>query len=1228
MGKDVKGTTSKPKNENKDPAANQKVAKGPVAEQKDVGSTAAKKENKTQETKDTSYSAKKQAREDSSKKTPRGAFSPPSDEQKAGVPKAQKFKSKASGLETSPPEHAPAISVNDSNKNTPTTGSSSASTGAGKNPLQSSEASPVSSTPATPAGDLNKNAPTTGSSSVSAGAGKKPLQSSDASPVSSTPATLAGDLNKNATTISSSSVSTGAGKNLLHSSGASAVSSTPVTPAADLPPKTTVTGSLSTLASDGKFVKNTVPLINGNGTVLESDPKNTASAAKPVASETSPVVALTETPATPQPAVSDFTVALTDGVLIIDGHYDDSATQTGSAVNQIGISVADSGGRYHVVIDRRPGGTSSGAATPTGGPAAPSADAKSEVLFDQYFDSINEINLLNIPRGGTREDPGDSTVLSFQSDEFGKAQYSAHAFLNQTESEEGIFMQEDNLIIEGLKNKANDVSVDYFSALLNGFKINFEHAGQPLTKATIKGGDKNDNLTSQAGESVYHGGGGDDIINARGLRKNIIHGGDGDDELVVKRGATENILMGDDGNDTLLVEKSHVHGTTNTLDGGSGNDTLLAPDYARVNTLSGGSGNDMLDVTGEANFLDGGSGDDILTSNYGDTNLLVGGDGEDTLSSSADFGSNILDGGPGNDNLKGGKAALLMDFDGDNHLESNGGFMRVKNGTLEIKALDDSETTTPHNLNVQLQHPDTKGNIPLVVELNKLHGKFNSGVQKYETVILKPTSDTFTKIDYTGNNGDDRIIMSGAIDKNLHFDGGEGANVAQGGAGDDVLVGEKGRNILIGNSGNDVIRSNAKSIAIDTAGKNEISADGAAIEVKNDTLAIKAFKDVDSHIYLEDPDENGNIPVKLAFAIGGTNRIPHYTGKDSLSEALKHEFEINKNHFDRIGSIDYTGGDEDDIFVMSPLLDTPLHFNGGKGGDVAIGAAGNDILIGGEGDDVLFGLGGNDKLEGSGGRDELYGGRGKNMVDAGSNPGDLAFINQQRGDFETDSLVKLFEFFPANATNVFSNNSISAKKEILDDMLYAYASTKVGRKHLERLKENMANANIPVIPLMLSGLTNISLSLASSNPETAPLIEDKNNYFVLLGGVSDSSDVRFGQEPYNFTFMTTFHHEAIHADDAISGLIGTKLRGLVPDREEFGKYAGEENLELAAVGLPFDSNGDGKLDYDYLSYHPITENLLRYELGLPRRVTYSGNDVAPFTESDPEPALFKKLLGE
>ena len=189
-----------------------------------------------------------------------------------------------------------------------------------------------------------------------------------------------------------------------------------------------------------------------------------------------------------------------------------------------------------------------------------------------------------------------------------------------------------------------------------------------LVSTADNGTDGNDTLIGDAGDNVFQGGFGNDVI----------HGWDGDDTLMGNGvywthwdnpqdnywsrtfdGSTDrDTIHGGAGNDFI-----NGNAGADVLYGGSGNDTIFGGQNegawtagkTRINTihlregqdlLVGGDGDDFLNGNMGTDVLYGGDGDDWMRGGQ-DRDELLGGFGNDTLY--GDLENDVLWGGPGND---------------------------------------------------------------------------------------------------------------------------------------------------------------------------------------------------------------------------------------------------------------------------------------------------------------------------------------------------------------------------------------------------------------------------------------------------------------------------------------------------------------------------------------------------------------------------------------------------
>jgi Ca2+-binding RTX toxin-like protein len=264
---------------------------------------------------------------------------------------------------------------------------------------------------------------------------------------------------------------------------------------------------------------------------------------------------------------------------------------------------------------------------------------------------------------------------------------------------------------------------------------------------------------------TLNGQGGDDIINAAGIRADsiglTINGGDGNDTLT-----------GSDGNDTIV--------------GGRGNDTALM-----------------------------GAGDDTFVWNPGDGSDIVDGqDGNDTLVFN---GANISE---KIDVSANGSRVLLSRDVGNITMDLNG----IEN--LSLNTLGGSDTVTVNDLtgtdltqfDINLAGTDGNGDgAPDTVIVNGTSG--DDVIQVFGTgdtaqVLGLPVTVSITGAEPANDTlriqaqaGNDVIDASGLTAPAIQFvgDGGDGDDDIVGSNGNDTLLGGAGDDVLIGNGGQDVL---------------------------------------------------------------------------------------------------------------------------------------------------------------------------------------------------------------------------------------------------------------------------------------------------------------------------------------------------------------------------------------------------------------------------------------
>ncbi len=179
----------------------------------------------------------------------------------------------------------------------------------------------------------------------------------------------------------------------------------------------------------------------------------------------------------------------------------------------------------------------------------------------------------------------------------------------------------------------------------------------------LTGGLGNDTIDGDAGNDVIGGGAGADSL-IGGIGNDRLLGQENSGDRLIG-GVGNDTLDGGAGEDTIIESVSGTSILTNTSLTGNGTDVVANVEHA---SLTGSAGNDTIDASGLTNALafvtlDGGAGNDSLRGTAG-ADLLTGGDGNDTLRGGA--GNDTIDGGAGLDGLSGAAGNdLLICGEGD-----------------------------------------------------------------------------------------------------------------------------------------------------------------------------------------------------------------------------------------------------------------------------------------------------------------------------------------------------------------------------------------------------------------------------------------------------------------------------------------------------------------------------------------------------------------------------------
>jgi Ca2+-binding RTX toxin-like protein len=244
------------------------------------------------------------------------------------------------------------------------------------------------------------------------------------------------------------------------------------------------------------------------------------------------------------------------------------------------------------------------------------------------------------------------------------------------------------------------------------------------TKATVFGGDGNDNLIGGAGNDILVGCGGNDQISGGAgadlLFDGLFCAGGGNDTLDGSAGP--DAIFGGPGTDTVTYA-SRTAPVFVSLDGIANDGEATEGDNVAddVENVTGGSGGDNITGSSAANIILGGAGNDVLLGEPGDSALdpnytgsgkdsIFGGDGNDAIGGG--LGDNLISGGNGNDALYGGPGADSIDGGaGNNGIHAMDGVVDTVNcgpGTNTGEA-DDIDVLNPNCVGVTLSNFDSSG---------------------------------------------------------------------------------------------------------------------------------------------------------------------------------------------------------------------------------------------------------------------------------------------------------------------------------------------------------------------------------------------------------------------------------------------------------------------------------------------------------------------------------------
>ena len=440
----------------------------------------------------------------------------------------------------------------------------------------------------------------------------------------------------------------------------------------------------------------------------------------------------------------------------------------------------------------------------------------------------------------------------------------------------------------GSPTVANTKLVQVFGAAGND-TITLDEANGVLPKANLYGGAGNDILTGGSGNDQLFGEAGNDTLLGKG-GVDRLYGGAGDDTLT--GGAGDDQAFGQAGNDRMIWNPGDG---SDLNEGGAGNDTV---------EVNGGNGAETFTVTANGSrvrfdrtdpapfFVDIGTSENLVVNLNGGDDSFSAGNGLANLIAIA------VDGGAGNDTIRGSDGAdRLLGGDGDDFIDGNGG-----SDTAILGAGDDTFQWDPGDGSDVVEGQD--GQDKMI---------FN-GANINESIDLSANGSRLRLFRAQGN-----VTMD--------TDGVEQVDVNALGGADTITL-------------NDLTGTAVTEVNVDLGGSpGDGEIDSVIVNGTSDNDAISVSGDAASGVSV----------IGLAAQIN----VLHSDATDKLMiQALAGDDAVDAGGMDAgLMSLLLDGGDGDDALVGSAGNDTLL---GGAGDDILNGGPGQDVLDGGAGDNVLF----------------------------------------------------------------------------------------------------------------------------------------------------------------------------------------------------------------------------------------------------------------------------------
>ena len=460
-----------------------------------------------------------------------------------------------------------------------------------------------------------------------------------------------------------------------------------------------------------------------------------------------------------------------------------------------------------------------------------------------------------------------------------------------------------------------------------------------LPAANLFGGAGNDVLTGGSGGDQLFGEAGNDTLLGRG-GFDLLFGGEGNDTLT--GGDADDQMFGQGGNDRMIWNPGD---DTDLHEGGAGTDTseVNGGNGAEQFTLTANGTRVRFDRVNPAPFsIDIGTTENIVVNMNG---------GDDTFDATGNIAALIsvtVDGGAGNDTIRGSNGVdLLIGGDGNDFIDGQQG-----NDTALLGAGDDVFQWDP-------------GDGSDVVE-----GQDGTDTMLFNGANIGEAFNVFA-------NGGRAFFTRNIANITMDLNDVERIDLRTLGGTDNVVV-------------NDLSATDVGEVVVDLGGDAQL-----------DTVTANATNTADAIVV---SSASGTVSVNGLAAITTVEnadasdvlRVNGLAGDDIISASTLAAGTI---------SLAASGGDGND-FVTGSLGGDQLFGDAGDdvllgsgGADVLFGGAGNDVLTGGDGDDQMFGQAGDDRMVWNPGDDSdlMEGGEGNDVAEVNGGNGAEIFTATANG---------------------------------------------------------------------------------------------------------------------------------------------------------------------------------------------------------------------------------------